>query len=67
MRNPTRSGSSYESAMTDYLSRGPTELKRPKDRYPQRDELHDRAGPTGASYGDVVVTDPFGHDPEGET
>lgn len=33
----------YEDAMRRYLAKTPVRLKRNGDRYPARDELHDRA------------------------
>ena len=32
----------YEEAMQDYLSRTPQKLKSEADRYPSREDLHDR-------------------------
>lgn len=34
----------YERAMRRYLGREPEALSQPGDRYPTRDELHDRTG-----------------------
>lgn len=34
----------YETAMDDFLSRRPRALKKRGSKYPQRDDLHDRAG-----------------------
>ena len=37
-----RESREYARAMRSYLSRKPTVLKKRGERYPQRDELHDR-------------------------
>ena len=34
----------YEAAMDDYLSRSPRAIRRPGSEYPDREEIHDRAG-----------------------
>jgi hypothetical protein len=39
-----RESRDYDRAMRQYLARKPTRLSRPGDRYPARDELHDRHG-----------------------
>ena len=39
-----RESREYGRAMRSYLSRKPTVLKKRGERYPQRDELHDRHG-----------------------
>lgn len=33
----------YERAMNSYFSRSPRALKKPGERYPSRDEIHERA------------------------
>ena len=43
LRQHMRESREYEEAMRDYFSRGPfKELAGPAERYPTRDELHDR-------------------------
>ena len=43
LREHMRQSREYELAMQRYLSRGPfKELKGPPERYPTRDEIHDR-------------------------
>jgi hypothetical protein len=45
LRKHMRESREYQEAMNGYLSRGPfKELKGPAERYPKREELHDRAG-----------------------
>lgn len=45
LRQEMRESREYQEAMNSYLSRGPfKELKGPVERYPMREELHDRAG-----------------------
>jgi hypothetical protein len=44
LREHMREEQAYDSAMAEYLSRGPTGLKSGGDRYPRREEIHDRAG-----------------------
>lgn len=39
-----RADTEYELAMTAYLEREPSRLRRSRSRYPSRDEVHDRAG-----------------------
>lgn len=39
-----RESRDYERAMRQYLGRKSARLSRPGDRYPARDELHDRRG-----------------------
>lgn len=34
----------YSAAMSQYLAQPPRRLKSPGERYPTRDEVHDRAG-----------------------
>ena len=43
LREHERNNGEYERAMRRFLSRKPTPLKRPGERYASRDELHDRA------------------------
>jgi hypothetical protein len=43
LREHGRGNDEYERAMRRFLSRKPTPLKRPGQRYATRDELHDRA------------------------
>ena len=35
---------SYQTAMQQYLSQLPRPLKKPRTKYPRREELHDREG-----------------------
>jgi hypothetical protein len=39
-----RQSGEYERAMRRYLAKKPRKLKRAGERYPQREELHDRDG-----------------------
>jgi plasmid stability protein len=42
LREKMRGEAEYEKAMQYFLSRKPSNLKRPKDKYPSRDKLHER-------------------------
>ena len=45
LRRQMRESREYQDAMRSYLSRGSFEVLRgPAERYPAREELHDRAG-----------------------
>jgi plasmid stability protein len=44
LRQHMRAEQGYEAAMSAYLSRSPARLRQRPSPYPQRDELHDRAG-----------------------
>lgn len=39
-----RESREYDRAMRRYLARKPAAISRPTDRYPTRDEIHDRRG-----------------------
>jgi hypothetical protein len=39
-----REAAEYDEAMHAYLSRQPTQLRHSDERYPSRDETHDRSG-----------------------
>jgi len=43
LREHARGTGEYERAMRRFLSRKPTPLKEPGQRYPKREELYDRA------------------------
>jgi hypothetical protein len=43
LRERMRDARAYDEAMRRYLSRGPFKLRGAPERYPTRDELHDRA------------------------
>lgn len=43
LREKMRAGEGYEAAMTAYLGRPATPLRKRRVRYPTRDEVHDRA------------------------
>lgn len=43
LRDRMRQESDYQTAMERYLSQSPRELRQPGDRYPTREEIHDRA------------------------
>ncbi|MDQ4097860.1 MAG: hypothetical protein M3144_08345 [Actinomycetota bacterium] len=43
LREQRRAGEGYEAAMSAYLSRPATALRKRRSAYPKRDELHDRA------------------------
>ena len=43
LQNQMRADEGYEAAMTAYLSRPATTLRKRRVRYPTRDEVHDRA------------------------
>jgi hypothetical protein len=42
LREKMRDEKAYSSAMQQYLSQRPRELKRPGVRYPSRERIHDR-------------------------
>lgn len=44
LRERMRGEESYHAAMTQYLSQEPTMLRRPGEKYPDREELYDRPG-----------------------
>ncbi|HVW32842.1 MAG TPA: hypothetical protein VHL53_09920 [Acidimicrobiia bacterium] len=43
LREKMRGDASYEAAMTAFLGRQPTRLRKRRSAYPTRDEIHDRA------------------------
>ena len=43
LRDQMRAGEGYDAAMTAYLSRPATNLRKRRVRYPTRDAVHDRA------------------------
>lgn len=44
LQRTMRESQEYERAMRRYLAAGPSRLKKRGARYPNRDDLHDRAG-----------------------
>ena len=44
LRQHTRGDDEYERAMRRWLGRKPVRLRRPGERLPTRDEIHERAG-----------------------
>jgi hypothetical protein len=44
LREQMREEDSYQAAMNHYLSQKPKVLRRPAEKYPSREELHDRDG-----------------------
>lgn len=44
LQQQMHAGRDYEDAMSAYLETEPVPLRRSRSRYPQREELHDRAG-----------------------
>ncbi|MGH9010318.1 MAG: hypothetical protein ACRDYF_10790 [Acidimicrobiia bacterium] len=43
LREQRRAGEGYDAAMSAYLARPATPLRKRRSAYPKRDELHDRA------------------------
>jgi hypothetical protein len=44
LREKMRDESNYQAAMQNYLAQSPRMLKKKGDKYPDREELHDRQG-----------------------
>jgi hypothetical protein len=44
LENSMRQSREYQRAMRQFLSRGPVRLKKRGQKYPSREDLHDRAG-----------------------
>jgi len=44
LREKMQADRSYEQAMQEFLALEPVMLKQPGEKYPSREELHDRAG-----------------------